>query len=80
MQLLFDFYDFDRDGHIGSLDILNLVECIPEGSVFHQEVKMIADFFIYEAIMRRINRRAGNFFKYDNFTLYMNSRDMTETF
>ena len=80
MRVLFDFYDFDRDGIITSLDILNLISNIPEGSIIHKEVKILTDFFVQETITRKINRRPYDFFNYENFTYYINSREYKEEF
>jgi hypothetical protein len=80
MQVLFEFYDFDRDGHISSLDILNLVEAVPDGSYFHREVKLVADFFISESITRRINKRPCDFFRFENFRILMSSSEVSDAF
>ena len=63
----FDFYDFDRDGTIGSLDILNMGECAPKGSVIYKEVKMLSDYYITESMTRKINKRAFDFLKLETF-------------
>ena len=39
---------------------------------------MAADYFIYESITRKINRRPYDFFKFENFMIYMNSQDVLE--
>ncbi len=80
MRVLFDFYDLDRDGIITSLDILNLVSNTPEGSLIHREVKIVADYFVQETITRKINRRPFDFFNYENFTYYINSREYKDEF
>ena len=80
MRVLFDFYDFDRDGIITSLDILNLIQNVPEGSIIHKEVKILSDFFVQETITRKINRRPYDFFNYENFAYYINSREYKEEF
>ncbi len=80
MRVLFDFYDFDRDGIITSLDILNLITNLPENSLIHKEVKILSDFFVSETITRKINKRPYDFFNYETFTYYINSRDYKEEF
>ncbi len=80
LKILFDFYDFDRDGCISSLDILNLVQCLPESSPMFQEVKVVTDFFVSETITRGFDRRSGDFFTFEIFTLYINSRDYKQEF
>ena len=80
MKVLFDFYDFDRDGIITSLDILNLITNLPENCLIHKEVKILSDYFVQETITRKINRRPFDFFNYENFTYYINSRDYKDEF
>lgn len=80
MKVLFDFYDFDRDGVITSLDILNLVSSLQEGSIIQKEVKILSDYFVSQTITRKINKRPYDFFNFENFALYINSRDYKEEF
>jgi hypothetical protein len=35
MKIIFDLCDFDRDGTISSLDLINLRDCAPESSLFY---------------------------------------------
>jgi hypothetical protein len=51
---------------------------VPEGSLFYKEVKFVADFFISEAITRKINRRPADFFKHENLAIFMNSPEFQE--
>jgi len=72
-QILFNIFDYDGDGVISSLDVLNFLDCGPEGSRFKQEVKIISDFYVAQSITRRINRRPPNFLHIEVFTAFLNS-------
>jgi len=39
---------------------------------------MVTNFFIHEAITRKINRRPQDFFQFENFQIFMNSREVTD--
>mmetsp|Transcript_31595 Transcript_31595/g.30905 ORF Transcript_31595/g.30905 Transcript_31595/m.30905 type:complete len:127 (-) Transcript_31595:256-636(-) len=50
-KYLFNFYDFDKDGHINGVDLVNLVESVPKESLIFKEVKYISDFYVFQTMM-----------------------------
>lgn len=76
---MFDFYDFDRDGSIGSLDILNLIESLDDKeNALYKEVRLVTDFFMAEVISRKINKRAPDFLNIEVYQNFMGTREVEE--
>lgn len=46
-KVVFDLCDFDRDGTITSLDLINVKDCSPERSLFSEEIKLITEYFVH---------------------------------
>ena len=63
--MLFDFYDFDRDGSITSIDILNLIISLPKGSLIEREVKIVKDHFVDNTLISK--RTHSNFITFKRF-------------
>lgn len=50
---MFNFYDFDRDGILNGLDLLNLVDNFPKGSKIYEEVKLVSDYYVKKTMISR---------------------------
>ena len=72
-KIIFDLCDFDRNGTISSLDLINLKDCAPESSLFYQEIKLISDYFVAQSITNKYEKRPPDFFTFDVFITYLDS-------
>ena len=78
---MFDFYDFDRDGSIGSIDILNLIESLNDReNELYKEVRLVTEFFMAEVITRKIGKRPPDFMNIEVYQHFMGSREVLEAF
>ncbi len=46
-KIVFDLCDYDHDGIISSLDLINVKDCAPERSLFFQEIKFVSEYFVH---------------------------------
>ena len=66
--MLFNFYDFDRDGHINGLDVLNLVENFPKTSKLYEEFKLVCDYYVKKTMLSK-RRLSTDFLQLEKFRL-----------
>ena len=52
-RLVFTFYDYNKDGYLNSLDILNLIENLDKSGAIYKEVKVCSSYYINETMIVR---------------------------
>ncbi|CDW83717.1 UNKNOWN [Stylonychia lemnae] len=65
-RLVFNFYDYDRDGVLNGLDLLNLVDNFPKGSLIYQEVRLVSDLYVKRTMITK-PRQPVDFLKFEKF-------------
>lgn len=44
--MLFNYYDFDRDGCLNAVDLITLTDNLPKSGLIYKEAKYICDYYV----------------------------------
>jgi hypothetical protein len=70
--MLFNFFDYDKDGHLSGIDLLNLLDNLNKNSKIYKEVKIISEYYVYETMLSR-PRSSSDFLNLERFKSYLYS-------